>query len=83
MVGLSGGEASQAICKEHGAVCAANSEHHDWLDGDGDFWLPFQREIIHWIPTKKSALPPANSSTLLRASVLIITGDERQRMPTG
>lgn len=41
MVGLSGGEAPQTICREHGVVCAVNSEHCDWLGGDGDFWLPF------------------------------------------
>lgn len=62
-------------------VCAADSEHHDLPGGDGDFWLPFQGEIIHWIPTKKSALPPSMSSTLLRASVLVIAVDEAPGTP--
>lgn len=40
-VGLRGGEAPQTICREHGAGCALDSEHHDLPSGDGDFWLPF------------------------------------------
>lgn len=38
---LWGGEVLQTICREHGIVCAADSEHHDLPGGDGDFWLPF------------------------------------------
>lgn len=83
LVGLRGGEAPQTICREHGVVCAVDSKHHDLPGGDGDFWLPFEDEITHWIPTKKSALPPANGSTLLRASVLIIAVDGSPRMPRG
>lgn len=41
LVGLRGGEVPQTICREHGVVCAVNSEHHDLPSGDGDFWLPF------------------------------------------